>query len=189
MNHTQTGVDTRARLAANLRRRRIARHLSLSQLARSTSTSKATLSGIESGRGNPTIDTLTVLAGALGVSVGELLEEAPIREVHVVRVAEVQPWPPEGEGRRLLEATGRLSGSLEIVEVALPAHHVHESPARADGSWDRALVLQGRLIAGPTERITELSGGDYASFPADGPCQYEAGGAVARALVVRYTPG
>jgi len=150
--------------------------------------SKATLSGIESGRGNPTIDTLTVLARALGVSVAELLEEAPAREVRVVRVAEAYPWPPEGEGRRLLDAAGTLSGSLEVIELAFPARHVHESPPRTDRSWDGVLVLQGRLIAGPTERITELSNGDYASFPADGPCQYEAGRAVVRALVLRYTP-
>jgi transcriptional regulator with XRE-family HTH domain len=188
MTNAETDVDTRARLAANLRRQRIARHLSLSQLARVTSMSKATLSGIESGRGNPTIDTLSVLARALGVSVGELLDEEAVGEVHVVRVANAHPWPPEGEGRRLLEAAGRLSGGLEVFELAFPAHHVHESPARADGSWDGVLVLQGRLIAGPTERITELSGGDYASFPANGPCQYEAGRAAARGLVLRYTP-
>lgn len=151
--------------------------------------SKATLSGIESARGNPTIDTLTVLAGALGVSVTDLLEEAPAGALHVVRVAGADPWPPKGEGRRFLEAADKLSGSLEVVELALPPHHVHESAPRAGGSWDGVLVLQGRLIAGPTERITELSGGDYASFPANGPCQYEAGRATTRALVLRYTPG
>lgn len=151
--------------------------------------SKATLSGIESGKGNPTIDTLSVLAGALGITVAELLEEAPAGVVHVVRVAAPRPWPPPGEGRRILETADRLNGSLEVVELALPAHHVHESPARTDGSRDGVLVLQGRLIVGPTERITELSGGDYASFPADGSCHYEAGRAAARALVLRYTPG
>jgi transcriptional regulator with XRE-family HTH domain len=151
--------------------------------------SKATLSGIESGRGNPTIDTLTALAEALGVSVGELLEDVSTGEVHVVRVADAHPWPPEGEGQRLLETAGKMSGRLEVVELALPAHHVHESPVRADGSWDGVLVLQGRLIAGPTERITELTSGDYASFLADGSCHYEAGRAAVRALVLRYAPG
>lgn len=189
MTNAEAKGDTRTRLAANLRRQRIARHLSLSQLARMTSMSKATLSGIESGRGNPTIDTLSVLAGALGVSIGVLLDEAPAGEVHVVRVADAHPWPPAGDGRRLLEMVHRLSGDLEVSELALAARHVHESPARADGSWDGVLVLQGRLIAGPTERITELSGGDYASFPANGPCHYEAARAAARALVLRYTAG
>ena len=52
-------------LAANLRRLRIARRLSLSELARATGMSKATLSSVESGRSNPTIETLAALAGAL----------------------------------------------------------------------------------------------------------------------------
>ena len=52
-------------LAANLRRLRIARHLSLSELARATSMSKATLSSIENGRANPTVDTLYARPGSL----------------------------------------------------------------------------------------------------------------------------
>jgi quercetin dioxygenase-like cupin family protein len=46
------------------------------------------------------------------------------------------------------------------------------------------LVLEGRLIAGPVERITELTAGDYASFPTDVPHVYEAGRQAARALLL-----
>ena len=59
--------DAQDRCAANLRRLRIARHLSLSELARATAISKATLSSIENGRANPTVETLAALAGALRV--------------------------------------------------------------------------------------------------------------------------
>src|ERR1700722_12576322 len=95
--------DTRLRLAANVRRLRVARHLSLSRLARDTSISKATLSAIERARGNPTIDTLTLLAGALRVSVAELLEETRAGEMRIVRVSQPSPWPPPGQGRRAPE--------------------------------------------------------------------------------------
>src|ERR687886_1714377 len=74
-------------LAANLRRLRIARHLSLSELARATQISKATLSGVESGRSNPTVETLAALAAALRVTLGELLEEPPAGEVRVTRAS------------------------------------------------------------------------------------------------------
>ena len=90
-------------LAANLRRLRIARRLSLSELARATGMSKATLSSVESGRSNPTVETLAALAAALRVSLGELLEEPPLGEVRVVRrgrqansIASTRPgssWP------------------------------------------------------------------------------------------------
>src|SRR6201987_2642878 len=75
-------------LAANLRRLRIPRRLSLSELARATSISKATLSSIENGRANPTVDTLAGLAGELRVSIAELLEEPPLGEIRIVRGAQ-----------------------------------------------------------------------------------------------------
>jgi transcriptional regulator with XRE-family HTH domain len=180
--------ETRAQLAANLRRLRIARHLSLSQLARDTSMSKATLSGIERGRGNPTIDTLALLAGALRVTVAELLEQAPLGEMRIVRVAAAHPWPPAGPGRRQLEAAAELDGSLELVELALPPRHTHNLGPRPAGARAAVFVLQGKLIAGPVERISELATGDYASFPADVPHLYEAGRAATRALVLSHTP-
>jgi quercetin dioxygenase-like cupin family protein len=49
-------------------------------------------------------------------------------------------------------------------------------------------VLDGKLIAGPVERVTELEAGDYASFPVDVPHVYETERAGARALVITYGP-
>jgi XRE family transcriptional regulator, regulator of sulfur utilization len=185
---TSSSDDPRSRLAANVRRLRVARHLSLSRLALETSISKATLSAIERARGNPTIDTLTLLAGALRVSVAELLAEAQTGEMRIVRVGEADPWPPHGGGRRELEITGELRGSLRIGELALAPAEVHEPPPRASGSRTAVLVLRGKLIAGPVERVSELADGDYASFPADARHPFEAGRAAARALLIEYTP-
>ncbi len=182
--------DTRSRLAANVRRLRVARHLSLSRLAQETSISKATLSAIERASGNPTIDTLTLLAGALRVSVAELLEKARAGEMRIVRAAEANKlWPPPSGGRRTLESTGELRGSLRIGELTLAPSELHEPSPRASGSRTAVLVLSGKLIAGPVERISELASGDYASFPADAPHLYEAGRVAARVLMIEYTPG
>jgi transcriptional regulator with XRE-family HTH domain len=188
MTHQSAGDGARARLAANLRRLRIARHLSLSELARVTSMSKATLSGIENGRGNPTVETLALLAGAMRVAIADLLEETQLDEVRIVRASQADPWPPDGVGRRQLDMTTELNGGLDIFELALPPRHVHELTPRTAGSRQGVLVLHGRLIAGPVERISELTVGDYVSFPADTPHVYEAGRTGARALVSAYTP-
>jgi transcriptional regulator with XRE-family HTH domain len=161
-------------LAANLRRLRIARRLSLSELARATGMSKATLSSVESGRSNPTIETLAALAGALRVPLGELLEEPPLGEVRIVR-----------RGR---------NGVLDRVEedgIDLSVHaweprQVDEPDLGPARSRAGVYVLEGKLIAGPVERVTELSAGDYASFPTDAPHVYETGHAAARALVLTY---
>jgi transcriptional regulator with XRE-family HTH domain len=188
MIHKRTASDERSRLAANLRRLRIARRLSLSELARSTAISKATLSGIERARGNPTLETLAALAQALGVSIDQLLGEPESVPMQVQRIAAVAPWSAERLARRALQRI-EVNGSVELFELALPAAHTHQLPPRASGSRDAALVLEGRLIAGPLERISELCEGDYAYFGADVPHTYEAAGVPTHVLVLAYTPG
>jgi transcriptional regulator with XRE-family HTH domain len=170
-------------LAANLRRLRIARHLSLSELARATGMSKATLSGIENGRANPTVETLSTVAAALRVSLGELLEEAALDDVKVVRAARGIYDARNGIPHRLLEAVP-AGGALEVAEIALDARRAHEAAAKAPGSRAHLYVIAGKLLAGPVERVTELGPGDYASFPSDVPHVYEAGTRPARALLV-----
>jgi transcriptional regulator with XRE-family HTH domain len=158
-------------LAANLRRLRIARRLSLSELARATGMSKATLSSVESGRSNPTIETLAALAGALRVSLGELLEEPPLGEVRIVRAGRLD---------RVEENCVALS------ERAWGPHELEEPEPAAAGTRAGVYVLEGKLIAGPVERVTELARGDYASFQIDVPHLYETERAAARALVLTY---
>ena len=60
-------------LAHSLRALRRDRGLSLSDTARASGVSKATLSGLESGRGNPTLATVLNLARALEVPPSRLI--------------------------------------------------------------------------------------------------------------------
>jgi transcriptional regulator with XRE-family HTH domain len=179
--------SVQAVLAANLRRLRIARHLSLSELARATTMSKATLSSIENGRANPTVDTLASLAGALRVSIGELLEDLPIPEVRVVRGTQGRLERRDGIPQRLID-TVAAGGPLELGELDLPARVMHEVEPRAAGWRAHVYVLQGKLITGPVELSTELAAGDYAAFPTDVPHLYEAGRTPTRALVISQAP-
>jgi transcriptional regulator with XRE-family HTH domain len=179
--------SVQAVLAANLRRLRIARHLSLSELARATTMSKATLSSIENARANPTVDTLASLAAALRVSIGELLEDLAVPEVRVVRASQGRTDRRDGIPQRLVD-TVAPAGALEVAELALPARAAHEAEPRASGWRAHVYVLQGKLITGPVELSTELAAGDYASFPTDVPHLYEAGRTPARALVISQAP-
>jgi transcriptional regulator with XRE-family HTH domain len=174
-------------LAANLRRMRIARHISLSGLAREMGVSKATLSGIENAHSNPTVETLAGLAQALRSTIGELLEEPPLGEIRIVRAARGEPADRDGMPCRILDAIP-AGGGVEIVELVLAAHERCEAPAGADGVRVHVYVRAGRLIAGPVERHTELAAGDYASFPADVPQVYEAARHSARALLLTQVP-
>ena len=175
-------------LAANLRRLRIARHLSLSELARATGISKATLSSIESGSSNPTVETLAALAGALRVSLGELLEELPLPPVRVLRAAEAQRRSRDGTCVRALERFAAKDGEqLSLAEIDLPAAHRREHPRRPPGTRIGLYVLAGKLIAGPAERSTELGEGDYMTFPADVPYVLETGRRAARILAAELS--
>src|SRR3954451_15184112 len=97
-----------ALLAGNLRRLRVAARISLSELARTTGVGKATLSAIENGRGNPTVETLAALAGALAVPLVDLLAVAPRGPVPAVRAGR---GVTAGDG---LERVGRLAAGGEV---------------------------------------------------------------------------
>jgi transcriptional regulator with XRE-family HTH domain len=184
----RTGSEVQDLLASNLRRLRIARHLSLSELARATGMSKATLSGIENGRANPTVETLAGLAGALRVSLVELLEEIPLAEVRVVRANRDRLERRDGLAQRLLDAIVP-AGALALAEIELGPGQLHEGEPNPTGSRAHLYVLQGKVIAGPVERSTELGPGDYISFPADVPHIFEARRGAARALLLSEAPG
>src|SRR3954452_4392253 len=115
---TEGGVPsaTRAALAANLRRLRVAAHTSLSELARATGVGKATLSAIENGRGNPTVETLAALAGGLAVPLVDLLAVPAPAPVTVVRAGR---GVPAGDG---LERVGRLAAGGEVQRPTFAPH-------------------------------------------------------------------
>lgn len=58
----------------NMKRIRISKGLTQGDIFRSLGVSRGFISNIESGKTNPTLSTITKLAKALGVSVGELMK-------------------------------------------------------------------------------------------------------------------
>jgi transcriptional regulator with XRE-family HTH domain len=60
-------------VADNLRRLRVERGVSVSELARRSGVGRGPLTGLEAGRANPTIETLWALADALGAPFGDLV--------------------------------------------------------------------------------------------------------------------
>ncbi len=74
-------------------------------------------------------------------------------------------------------------------ELTVAAQCACQVPAQAGGSRCGVAVLQGRMVAGPVDRVSELAGGDYASFPTEVPRVYEAVRGVARAVLLSAGPG
>ena len=67
-------MDVSEKLGKNLKRVRTAKKLSQGDIARALKVHRAYISGIENGKRNPTLATISKIAEALKVSVDELLK-------------------------------------------------------------------------------------------------------------------
>src|SRR3954452_16254397 len=176
----QHTAPAREALARNLRRLRVVRRWSLSELATATGSGKATLSAIENGRANPTVDTLATLAAALDVDLTELLEAAPADEVTLMRAGEGEP------GANGMVRLGATAGS-ELHPARYEPRSTLIARPRPGGARVHVMVTRGTLLVGPVERIVELGPGDYLSFPADRPYEFNTARSGASALVLLET--
>src|SRR5579883_3184197 len=74
-------------LARNLKDFRERQGLSLNELAAKARIGKSTLSVLETGRGNPNIETIWAIAVALGIPFGQLIDTSHV-EMRVIRKGE-----------------------------------------------------------------------------------------------------
>ncbi|MBP0457332.1 helix-turn-helix domain-containing protein [Streptomyces montanisoli] len=173
-------------LAANLKAARARKSMSLSRLARLSDLSKATLSQLESGAGNPTIETVSSLARALGEPLARLLEPPARRDMAVVRAGDLAPLTGEGA---CLRHYGRIeSGGLvcDLYEQRIGAGERGECPVR-EGT-EHAVVQAGRLDVFVDGDRVSLGPGDYVSFDAALPHAYAAPGEPVRSVLLVNLP-
>jgi transcriptional regulator with XRE-family HTH domain len=163
-----------ATIAAALRRERERTGVSLTELARRAGVAKSTLSQLEAGQGNPSVETLWALGVALGVPFSRLVEP-PAPAVRVVRA---------GEGPRVLSdrsafigtllAAGAVHARRDIYVVELEPGPPREADAHIPGTVEHLVIAWGRMRTGPAEAPEEVGPGDYIAFPGDVPHIYEA---------------
>jgi transcriptional regulator with XRE-family HTH domain len=175
-------------LARSLKRRRLERAISLSELARRAGVSKATLSSLERGTGNPSVDTVWALAKALNVPFGDLFDGAEDDVIHVHRLEDAQIVTEEDgfRGRRLLSRQGRGGFELYVLELAAGAER--NAAPHSPGVTEHVLVIEGRVEAGPDDDPAVLEAGDYLTFAADLPHHYHSLGDPARVLLLTDYP-
>ncbi|MEU5693198.1 helix-turn-helix domain-containing protein [Actinosynnema sp. NPDC020468] len=175
-------------LAANLRAIREQAGMSLSELARRSGIAKGTLSQLESGQGNPTIDTVFTLSGTLGVPVSDLLTATPRTEVVLVRGADVDVLSSNAVDLRMLRRLDLTATVVEVYDQRVRPGEVQRSTGHP--GREHVLVTEGVLRVGPPEAPYEVGPGDYVSFPAAGPHIYETvDGPVTSVLLLEYAAG
>lgn len=170
-------------VAQNIRRLRERGGMTLGQLATAAGVGKSTLSQLESGQCNPSIETLWGVGRALGVPFGQLLE--PGRpEVHVVRAGEGHVVKAEGaryQARLVLARTRRGASELYMLESEPGPPRVAEP--HIAGVVEHMLMIAGEMRVGPLEAPVTLGPGDLVSFDGDEPHVYETTAPGTRALL------
>ncbi|MEU5883784.1 XRE family transcriptional regulator [Spirillospora sp. NPDC047279] len=172
-------------LAANLRRARTGRGLSLSELSRRSKIGKATLSQLEAGSGNPTIETVFSLSRALQVPISDLLDQPRGNGPTVVRAADVEVLSGAGVDLRPLRGIESGDAVFDVYDQQVRAGSRQESLGHV--GVEHTIVQAGRLGVRVDDREVELGPGDYVGFDARLPHAYVAlDGPVRSVLLLQY---
>lgn len=163
--------DIRLQVGQRIKALRAARQLSLTDLARQSGIAKATLSQIEAGKANPTLETLWDLTRTLHVPLGDLVRDESADMV-MVRAAEGVIVRSEPLIARLIAEWNGGKAREELYQCTL-ARGVHRSPAHAPGVIEHILMTDGQMRVGPSDRMVELEPGDYLRMGSIGPHSYE----------------
>ncbi|WP_027345911.1 helix-turn-helix domain-containing protein [Hamadaea tsunoensis] len=169
-------------IGRRLRELREARGISLSELARTAGVGKATLSGLENGTRNPTLETMYAIAAALGLPMSALTVDpgAPARTADPIRGAAVVST--------LLEVFHEPAATYEYFRLVVVPGVVQTSPAHLPGVTEHLTVYKGRIVAGPVEAPQTGGPGDHLSWVADVPHIYAASEGEAEASLLIRTP-
>ncbi|MEU6443833.1 helix-turn-helix domain-containing protein [Streptomyces sp. NPDC047046] len=168
-------TDQAAEAGAHVRELRETRGLSLSALARRSGLGKATLSGLEAGTRNPTLETLYAVTTALGV---------PLTAVLGPRTARASGAAVDA---LLLDRYEDEATVTETYRVRVRTGAAQRSAPHAPGTREHLTVLAGTVLAGTATAPVRLAPGEAHTWPADVPHLYRAPDGDAQAiLLVRY---
>lgn len=176
---SRPALDTDPReVGLRVRRLREARGVSLSELARRAGIGKATLSGVETGQRNPTLETLWAITAQLGVPIAAILD--PPAEPQVMHGTAVEAMLLE-----VFEDTGVTS---ELYRLRIPPGTTQTSPAHHEGVTEHITVFHGTLLAGPVDEPLTAGPGDHITWRSDVVHLYQALGpdTVEASLLIRY---
>ncbi|MFF9314340.1 helix-turn-helix domain-containing protein [Streptomyces sp. NPDC004684] len=166
-----------------LRELRTARGLSLSELARRSGVGKGTLSELESGTRNPTLDTLYALTTALNRPLSAVLADDA---------------PPHGEHHEgavsgsavtavLVERHEDADAVTDVFRVTIAAGATQESAAHVAGTTESLMILSGTAVVGALDAPASVGPGESARWPADTAHLYSAPHGEAHGILfVRY---
>ncbi|MEV8373614.1 XRE family transcriptional regulator [Kribbella sp. NPDC056861] len=183
-------MDSKAPLdviASSLRRERNRADLSLTEVAKRAGIAKSTLSQLESGTGNPSVETLWALSIALEVQFADLLE--PRRpKVQVIRANEGPAiYSDQADYSATLVAASPPNARRDLYRIVVAPGPGRESQPHLPGTIEHVVLSTGRALIGPLDEPIELHPGDYIGYPGDVPHLFKALAAGTTAVLISET--
>lgn len=171
-------------LAHNLLALRLQRNMSQQKLSQRAGIPRSTITHMESGEGNPSLNNLCKLAGALSVGIEELLSR-PRSDVTLVKRADV-PALRRAAGKVTVHKLmpDKVRG-IEIDRVIIEAHASLGGKPHIEGSKEYLMTLSGTMVVAIRGEDYTVEAGDVLAFPGDQKHGYRnPGGNTAEALSV-----
>ncbi|WP_051243586.1 helix-turn-helix domain-containing protein [Thalassobaculum salexigens] len=183
-NEDRDDAARRRAFAQVLQARRKQTGMSLSEVARAAGIAKSNLSRLESGEGNPSLETLWALSGALNVSVSDLIDQ-PGGQARLVRRGEASDLRADAADYGVTLLSRCPAGATrDLYRVAFQPGARKVSAPHATARVEHIVLLSGRARVGPVGAEEDLLPGDYLTFPAAREHVYEALEPDTEALVV-----
>ena len=154
-------------IAASLRRERQRAGLSLTEVARRAGIAKSTLSQLESGTGNPSLETLWAICVALDAPFSRLLDP-PRPPIQVIRAGEGPTVAAaEADYQATLLAACPPGARRDVYRIRAEPGHARASEPHMPGVVEHVMLSTGRALVGLTGEPVELGPGDYIRYPGD----------------------
>jgi transcriptional regulator with XRE-family HTH domain len=154
-------------IAASLRRERLRAGLSLTEVARRAGIAKSTLSQLESGSGNPSVETLWAICVVLEVPFSRLLDP-PRPVVTVIRAGEGPTFSAaKANYQATLLSTCPPGARRDMFSIAAEPGPPRASEPHLPGTVEYVILSVGRALVGLVTDPVELGPGDYICYPAD----------------------
>lgn len=167
-------MELRERIAHSLRREREAAGLSVSELARRAGVSKATVSQLESGMGNPSVETLWALGDALGIPFAELVDQRTATP-RLIRLGDHAGVPSAAAPYVATLLSAAAPGTRrDIYLIQADPGEARRSLPHHPGTTEHVVLISGEALIGPADAPQLLHPGDYLSYPGDAPHLFEA---------------
>jgi len=169
-----TPAEIVALVSMSLRKERARAGLSLTELAKRAGVAKSTLSQLENGTGNPSLETLWALGTALGVPLSHLLDP-PRSEIQVIRAGEGAVMHAAHDPYAAVLLTSCPPGARrDVYRVTAEPGAVHHARPHSPGTIEHVILGAGRALVGPQGESVELGPGDYIRYPGDTPHEFDA---------------